>query len=137
MFPNVCKHHLIIYGCIKFTFKTCKKYKKVLKKKSVGFFVFLWKIKISLSQIFWDLYSHKTIVPCTRRQESICNWRSFCGFCKSLSFWVSLVSLMRSDWKKIWNTKSESCFLALGSSYEPVSVGDLIEARVIASFTIM
>ena len=33
MFPNVCKHYLIIYGCLKFTFKKIERIEKKLKKK--------------------------------------------------------------------------------------------------------
>ena len=34
MFPNVCKHYLIIYGCLKFTFKKVGRIKKITKKKN-------------------------------------------------------------------------------------------------------
>ena len=50
---SVCKHNLIIYGYLKFTFKKAGTIKKIKKK---NFFwnrnYFLWKFKISSSQIF-------------------------------------------------------------------------------------
>ena len=79
MFPNVCKHHLIIYGCLKITFKKVGRIKKKLKKKS------LKKNNCENSKLVYprfleDFYSHGTMnVPCTRQQESICNWGTFCG----------------------------------------------------------
>ncbi len=35
MFPKVCKHYLIIYGCLKFTLKKEKRIEKKLKKKHI------------------------------------------------------------------------------------------------------
>jgi hypothetical protein len=32
MFPNVCKHYLIIYGCLKITLKKVERIEKDLKK---------------------------------------------------------------------------------------------------------
>ena len=52
MFPNVCKEFLIIYGCLKSTFKKVEKIEKKLKKKNFEKKKKLWKFKISLSQIF-------------------------------------------------------------------------------------
>ena len=40
MFPNVCKEFLIIYWCLKYTFKKVEKLKKKLEKKKKN-----WKKK--------------------------------------------------------------------------------------------
>ena len=67
MFQNVCKHHLIVYGCLKFTFKKEGRIKSFEKKKIEKKKKKLWKLKISLSQIFRKLLL-------SRNNECSMNW---------------------------------------------------------------
>ena len=71
MSPNVCKHHLIIYGCLKFTFKKGGRIKKNEKKCENS--------KSLYPRFLGDFYFYGTMnVSCTRQQESIRNWGTFC-----------------------------------------------------------
>ena len=77
MFPNVCKQNLIIYGCLKYTFKKVEKLEKKDEKKS-----FLCEnSKLVYPRYLGYFYYHrKMILPCIRQQETIHNWVTFCGF---------------------------------------------------------
>ena len=80
MFPNVWKHLLIIYCCLKFTFKKVERIKKIWKKNFEKKKKSCEISNLNKPRFLRDFYSHGTMnVPCTSKQESIRNWRTFCG----------------------------------------------------------
>ena len=72
MFPNICKHYLIIYGCLRFTFKKVGRKEKKFEKK-------IWKKKFEKkkncenSKLFYPrylgyfYYHGSMILPCIRQ----------------------------------------------------------------------
>ena len=80
--------------------------KKFEKKKKIEFF-FFWRLKISLAQIFKRLllpWNNKCSVH--RQQESIHNWRTFCGFVIAVSNQIIIAGLSPESklWKNYWMT---------------------------------
>ena len=71
MFPNVCKHHLIIYGCLKFTFK---KVWRIRKRKKIKIWnVFFCVCVKSQDYLIPDIYRS----PLLSRNRNIGNQKLF------------------------------------------------------------
>ena len=58
-----------------------KKFEKFEKKKNLKFYYYFCdNSKLVKPRFLRDFYFHGTLnVPCTSKQESIRNWRTFCG----------------------------------------------------------
>jgi len=80
MFSNVCKHRLIIYGCFKCDFNKVKRIKKKFTKKKIKNKKNCENSKFDNPRFLGAFYYHGTMnVPCISKQESIRNWRTYCG----------------------------------------------------------
>ena len=75
-----------------------KNLKNLKKNKFEIFFIFFCEnSKLLQPRFFRDFYFHGTMnVPCTRQQESIRNWRTFCGL-YSLQVTTGCVKTMKSS----------------------------------------
>ena len=62
VFPNVCKHYLIIYDCLKFTFKKVGRMLIITRK---FYFKYFWPHCVCWSPLYprylGDLYNHGTV----------------------------------------------------------------------------
>ena len=61
MFSTVCKHHLIIYGCLKSTLKIRKEWKNFEKKKIKKKNFFCDNSKLDKTKFLGDFYFHRTM----------------------------------------------------------------------------
>ena len=61
MFSTVCKHHLIIYGCLKSTLKIRKEWKNFEKKKIKKKKKICDNSKLDETKFLGDFYFHKTM----------------------------------------------------------------------------
>ena len=118
MFPNVCKHYLIIYGCLKFTFKKVGRIKKKIIKKIFDFYFFCENSKLVYPRYLGYFYYHGTmILPCIRQQETIHNWVTFCGFNQWQHSLVMLTAKLYCYWLK--SKKRDFFFIVLSCAFVP------------------
>ena len=99
---SVCKHHFIIYGCLKFTSKKVGRRRKKCDNSN-------WLYPRLLD----NFYPQGTMdVPCTRQQESIHNWETFCVLnsayflarkCETSNIYFFLFQI--STWLRPWQTR--------------------------------